>query len=61
MDCGVYRAIPKLKVLWLDAFGTPKIPGGGIKTPKVDPAIASGASKGFPMVYYEMREINLYL
>ena len=62
MDCGVYRAIFKLKMLWLDAFGTPKNPGGGgIKTPKVDPAIASRALKGFPMVYYEMREINLYL
>ena len=60
MDCGVYRAILKLKMLWLEAFGTPKNPGG-VQTPKDDPAIASRASKGFPMVYYEMREINLYL
>ena len=60
MDCWAYTAIPKLKMLWLDAFGTPKIPGG-VKTPKVDPAIASRASYGCPMVYYEMREINLYL
>ena len=49
-----------LKMLWLDAFGTPKNPGG-VYTPKVDPAIASRASKGFPMVYYEMQEMNLYL
>ena len=28
MDCGAYRAILKLKMLLLDAFGTPKNPGG---------------------------------
>ena len=28
MDCGACRAIPKLRMLWLDAFGTPKNPGG---------------------------------
>ena len=54
MDCGACRAILKLRMLWLDAFGTPKNPrGGGIG--------AFRASKGFPMLYYEMRIINLYL
>ena len=53
MDCGACRAIPKLKMLWLDAFGTPKNPGGGIG--------AFRASKKFPMLYYEMRIINLCL
>ena len=47
-------------MLWLDAFGTPKNPGG-VYTPKVDPAIASRALKGFPTLYNEMREINLDL
>ena len=28
MDCGACRAILKLNMLWLDAFGTPKNPGG---------------------------------
>ena len=53
MDFGACRAIPKVKMLWLDAFGTPKNPGGGIG--------AFRASKGFPMLYYEMRIIDLYL
>ena len=53
MDCGACKAIPKRDMLWLDAFGTPKIPGGGIG--------AFRASKGIPMLYYEMRLINLYL
>ena len=53
MDCGACRAIPKLNMLWLDAFGTPKNPGGGIG--------AFRALKGIPMLSYEMRIINLYL
>ena len=28
MDCGACRAIPEVNMLWLDAFGTPKNPGG---------------------------------
>ena len=59
MDCMAYRAIPKLKMLWLVAFDTPKNPGG-VYTPKVDPAIASRTSNGFPIVYYEMREIDVF-
>ena len=57
MDCGAYRAIPKLKMLWLDAFATPKYPGG-VQTPKVDPGIASMASKCFSIVYYEKRRYD---
>ena len=34
-------------MLWLDAFGTPKNPGGVSEL--------SGPSKGIPMLYYEMR------
>ena len=34
-------------MLWLDAFGTPKNPGGVSE--------AFGPSKGIPMLYYEMR------
>ena len=26
--CGACRAIPEVDMLWLDAFGTPKNPGG---------------------------------
>ena len=29
MHCGACRAIPDVNMLWLDAFGTPKKPGGG--------------------------------
>ena len=28
MQCGACRAIPKVNMLWLDAFGSPKNPGG---------------------------------
>ena len=28
MHCGACRAIPEVNMLWLDAFGTPKYPGG---------------------------------
>ena len=28
MHCGACRAIPEVNMLWLDAFGTPKNPGG---------------------------------
>ena len=43
-------------MLLLNAFSNPKNVYSWIH-----PAIASRASKGFPMVYYEMREITLYL
>ena len=47
MHCGACRAIPEVNMLWLDVFGTPKNPGGGIG--------AFGPSKGIPMLYYEMQ------
>ena len=28
MHCGACRAIPEVNMLWLDAIGTPKNPGG---------------------------------
>ena len=51
MHCGACRAIPKVNMLWLDAFGSPKNPGGG----GVLAIRAFRPSKGIPMLYYEMR------
>ena len=49
MDCGACMAIPKLNMLWLDAFGTPKNLGG------------YRSFQGLEGNSYEMRIINLYL
>ena len=34
MHCGAYRAIPTVKVVWMDAVATPKNTGGGIEYEK---------------------------
>ena len=57
MHCGACRAIPTVKVVWMDAVATPKNPGGGSNT-KIGPGHSFQRSERFLLCFTIVTDIK---